>query len=79
MSKNKVTPELIEQALVALKPQHEKLLEEAPANVGELPRERQVEFYAAENKRMREELKRLNEFITLFVGYRRLGITIHDV
>ena len=71
-AKKGMTPDFIEQALIGLQPQHEKMLSEYPAGFDSLQVEKQLAYLNSENKQIRSELRRLNDYITAVIEYRRL-------
>lgn len=73
-NKKSITPEGIEQAISQLRASHEKLVMDYNETFEKLGEDKQIAFLGNENKQLREELKRLNEFITQLVEYRRLSM-----
>lgn len=69
--KSIMTPESVEQALAVLRPQHERILADYPTEFGSLPVKKRFAVLAAENKQLRAELGRLNEYISFLIDYRR--------
>ncbi len=69
-----MTPESIEQIILNLKLQHDKLLEDYPETFIELMQDKQLSILTRENKQIMDEFKRLNEFMTFLVDYHRSSI-----
>ncbi len=62
---------MIEETLANLGPQHKKMLSEYTHEFETEPVEKRLNFLGLENKQLLTELRRLNEFLTILVEYRR--------
>ena len=61
----------MEQILLSLKTQHEKILGDYPSTFATFSLDKQIGYLNTENKQIRDELKRLNDFISFIVDYKR--------
>ena len=67
----------IEQSLISLKPEHNKLVRDYSNEFNTLPKDRQLFMLSRDNKQIREHLKLINKFMTSLLDHRRSEILIN--